>query len=573
MPVRPRTRAPRPTLRFLALLLLWLLAPAAWAEEPAPFVSPLAPLDTTSPRATYNSIIAQSGVIDAVLGAYRAAPSLASQRALRAELGRVESLFDLSQTAPAARPQVASDSFAFLKDILVRLPPFPPDALPAGPDAPARVRLPGTEIEIVRVGDPSGPTVFLVSADSVARLASFHRRIADYPPLRPTPFPSWHDEQLRFTGPLVPGFLVDAIPGPLQVIVFGTPLWKITASMGLGGLAAAAGFVCWYAARARARKAGKLGATLWRLTVPVGLGLLAFLANVYLRGQINLTGAFATGTLAVLLALVYFCLAWALRQICAIVTEALIASPAIAEYTYDAHLVRLIGRVIGLLGAAGVLVYGANEIGLPLLSIVAGLGVGGFAMALASQSTVENLFGGVSLFADKPFRVGDFIIYSGGSGEVESIGPRSTRIRALDGMLITVPNADLAKMQVTNKTTRNATLFRHIIQLRRETPPARIVWFDAQLAAYLQGHDRIDQVELPPRVRLVGFGDSSLDIEVRADVLETDEDAYFAIQEELLLTILHLLHQGDLALALPSQIAYEAKVSDLRAPGFVSPDR
>ncbi|MFO1105863.1 MAG: mechanosensitive ion channel family protein [Amaricoccus sp.] len=557
-----------PVLRALALLLVWMLAPAAWAEGAEPFVSPLAPLDTSNPRATYESLIAQSQAIDAALTAYRAAPSLAGQRELDAELGRVESLFDLSQTAPAARPQVASDSFGLLKDILIRLPPFQPDALPGGPDAPSWVRLPGTEIEIVRVGDGSGPGIFRISADSVARLAGFHQRIASYPTLRPSPFPSWHREQLLLTGPLVPGFLASGIPAPLQVIVLGTPLWKIAASLVLGTLAAGAALLWGRSAAARARQSGKLGAALWRLTIPVGLGLLVRLLDLYLRSQVNLTGAFATGMLALLLALGYLCLAWAVRVVCTMVTEVLIASPAIVEYSYDAHLLRLIGRVAGLLGAAAVLVFGANEIGLPLLGIVTGLGVGGFALALAAQSTVENLFGGVSLFADKPFRVGDFIIFSGGAGEVESIGPRSTRIRALDGMLITVPNADLAKMQVTNKTTRNATLFRHVVQLRRETAPERLVWFDAELTAYLRDHAKVDQVELPPRVRLVGFGDSSLDVEVRADVLESDEDAYFAVQEELLLTILHLLHQGGLALALPSQIAYEAN-----EPGLVSADR
>lgn len=550
------------------LIPLLLAAPQVLAETPAPFISPLAPLDTSSPRATYQSVVSQSEAIDAALRAYHADPTLAGQRALRTELGRTESLFDLSQVAPAARPQVASDSFAFLKDILIRLPPFPPGALSSEPDGPARMRLPGTEIEIVRVDDRG----FLFSADTVARLSDFHRRIVDYPPLRPTPFPSWHREQLLFTGPLVPGFLAGA-PAPFSPILLGTPLWKILVTLALG-IVVLAGGIGWgrFAARA-ARQASKLRAPIWRLTIPVGAGLLLWLAGSYLRDQVNLTGGFAVGALTLTLALLYGFGAWALRLVCAIVTEALVASPIIAEYSYDAHLVRLLGRVLGLLGAASVLIYGANEIGVPLLGLVAGIGVGGFALALAAQSTVENLFGGVSIFADKPFRVGDFIIYSGGSGEVEAIGPRSTRIRALDGMLITVPNADLAKMQVTNKTIRNATLFRHVVQLRRETLPERIVWFTTELTRYLQGHPKVDQVELPPRVRLVGFGDSSLDIEVRADVLEQDEDRYFAIQEQLLLTILGLLRQGDIALALPSQIAYEANVSDLKAPGLVSPDR
>ena len=98
------------------------------------------------------------------------------------------------------------------------------------------------------------------------------------------------------------------------------------------------------------------------------------------------------------------------------------------------------------------------------------------ALALAAQSTVENLFGGVSLFADRPFRIGDYIQYGASSGTVEAIGPRSARIRGLDGTLATVPNSDLAKMHIVNFSLRNKCLFRHVLGLRYETSigPVRI---------------------------------------------------------------------------------------------------
>lgn len=104
-------------------------------------------------------------------------------------------------------------------------------------------------------------------------------------------------------------------------------------------------------------------------------------------------------------------------------------------------MLRLVARVVGVLVSVAILLWAANEIAIPAAGMLAGLGVGGFALALAAQSTVENLFGGVSIFADRPFRVGDFIHYGDSDGIVEMIGPRSTRIRGLDGTLTTVPIA------------------------------------------------------------------------------------------------------------------------------------
>jgi len=97
----------------------------------------------------------------------------------------------------------------------------------------------------------------------------------------------------------------------------------------------------------------------------------------------------------------------------------------------------------------------------PTLGLLAGISIGGVALALAAQSTVENLLGGFTIFADRPFRVGDEIRFGGKAGRVEAIGPRSTRIRDADGSLTTVPNANISKDQLTNVSARSSSLFRH----------------------------------------------------------------------------------------------------------------
>lgn len=538
---------------LLCALALVLPLPAP-AQQPPAFVSPLEPLDTSSPRATYDALLRLGAELDAAFTAYRAGPSFAGQRAIRGVLARADGLFDLSATPPASRSEVGSASFGYLKDILMRMPPVDPATLPADPaTAPARTRLPGTEIAIVRIAEGPDAGAFLFSADTVARLPDFHRRMIDLPILQPGPYDSWREEQVRFTGPFVPGALVRAMPEALEVPLLDTPLWKVVATGLVFGLAA------WLAGRwggfrrRRAAAARAIPAQLWHLTMPAVVAALVLAARGYAVGQIGLSGRFFQITQIGALVVVIVAAAWMLRSVVVVLAEIAVVSPGFRKEGYDGHLVRMVARVLGLVAAAAVIVYGANELGVPLLGLVAGVGVGGLALALAAQSTVENIFGGVSIFADRPFRVGDFIIFAGGAGYVESIGPRSTRIRADDGMEITVPNADLAKMQVTNKTRRDATLFEHVISFTYDATPAQLADFAQRTLAAIETYPVDHEAPVPPRVRLVGLGDSSIDVQVHAELRARNEDDFYRLQELLLLEAMAIAADVGLALAFPTR--------------------
>jgi len=241
------------------------------------------------------------------------------------------------------------------------------------------------------------------------------------------------------------------------------------------------------------------------------------------------------------------------------VAEAIIASPSIPDNSFDAHLLRLLARLGGFFAAGAILVYGANDIGIPALGLVAGLGVGGIALALASQSTVENLFGGFSIFADRPFRVGDLISYGENSGVVEAVGARSSRIRAPDGTLTTVPNGDLAKIHITNFSRRDKCLFLHTLGLRYETSPAQFGWLLDALRRLLTDHPMVEQARGLPRVVLTGFGACSIDIELRAYVLTSDYNTFLKVQEDLIFEIMRTVEAAGTGFAFPSQTAYLAR--------------
>ncbi|HEX2165356.1 MAG TPA: mechanosensitive ion channel family protein, partial [Thermoanaerobaculia bacterium] len=214
------------------------------------------------------------------------------------------------------------------------------------------------------------------------------------------------------------------------------------------------------------------------------------------------------------------------------------------------------------LAALGVLAVLQN-VGVNVTALVAGLGVGGLAIALAAQKTVENLFGGMTLVVDQPVRVGDFCRFGTQTGTVEAIGLRSTRIRTLDRTLITVPNAEFSELQLETFAARDRIRLLHKLGLRYETTPDQLRCVLAELRRLLDEHPRV--LPEPSRVRFVGLGASSLDLEMYAYVDTDDFNDYLAVQEELLLSTMEIVHAAGSDFAFPSQTLYLGRDAGLDA--------
>jgi MscS family membrane protein len=189
-------------------------------------------------------------------------------------------------------------------------------------------------------------------------------------------------------------------------------------------------------------------------------------------------------------------------------------------------------------------------------TILAGLGIGGIAVALASQKTIENLFGSVAVISDHPVHVGDFCKVGNQVGTVEDIGLRSTRIRTLDRTLVTIPNGEFSAMTLENFSRRDKMWLHHTLNLRRDTTPRQVRAVLESIRAILTQDSRVEIGSVP--VRFVGVGAYSLDLEVFAYVLTGDGDQFLQIQQELLLKTLDAVAAAGTALALPTQasVAY-----------------
>lgn len=182
-------------------------------------------------------------------------------------------------------------------------------------------------------------------------------------------------------------------------------------------------------------------------------------------------------------------------------------------------------------------------------AILAGVGVGGLAVALAAQKTIENLFGGISVISDRPVLVGDFCQFGGQVGTVEDIGLRSTRIRTLDRTLVTIPNSSFSSMTLENYSRRDKMWFHPTLHLRRDSTGEQVRDMIDAVTRILRVHTMIEIGDVP--LRFTKIGDSSLALEVFAYVKTPNFDDYLKVQSELLLDILRAADEHGVGFAIP----------------------
>jgi len=195
-----------------------------------------------------------------------------------------------------------------------------------------------------------------------------------------------------------------------------------------------------------------------------------------------------------------------------------------------------------------------NELGFQVASLLAGLGIGGIALALAAQKTVENLFGSVAIGVDQPFRVGDFVRIEDVVGTVEAIGMRSTRIRTLDRTVVSFPNGKLADLKAETFAARDRLRLFVNLGLAYGTTAAQLRAILAGVEGALRGHPRIwpDGIS----VRFTEVRESSLNVEVMAWFQITDWNAFTAERQELLLRFLEVVEAAGTTLAYPTRTVH-----------------
>lgn len=507
----------RHILMLLLLFVATLLAAQghALAEDKR---HPLEPLDTSSPRATLSSFLAD---VDEVWQVYRDqywhSPSAELNTRINQIAARALRTLDLSQVAPSARVEAGYDAGTFLYETLnrIELPPLddiPDAAFFAESEGPAQWTIPHTDISIARVAEGPRKGEFLFSAATVDRAREFYLKTRDLPYRRDVPIENSDKLRQVLPGHWIAMTSIDRLPAWMKTVVLDHALWKWLAFLVMV-IVAVALIVAVHRLTRQGILETSLSGYLHRLAVPLSVVLIVPAFAYLTTEQINLIGTASKAVLLTTQTIKYLIATWVAWLGALLVAELVILSPRIEEDSLNAQLLRLTARIAGIVLGLVIIFYGASQIGIPLVGVLAGVGVGGLAIALAAQDSLKNLLGSLMIFMDRPYQPGERIVVENHDGFVEHIGLRSTKIQMLDGAITSIPNERMASLDIENIGRRNFIRRQTNITITYATPPDKIEKAVDIIKDILHEHEGM-RAELPPRVFFNEFNPDSLNIQL-----------------------------------------------------------
>lgn len=228
----------------------------------------------------------------------------------------------------------------------------------------------------------------------------------------------------------------------------------------------------------------------------------------------------------------------------------------------DNTLVPTLRKALKVFTGVVVFVVVVQNLGYSVSGLLGALGVGGLAVALAAKDTLANLFGGVTILVDRPFRPGDWITLASADGTVEEIGLRSTRIRTFAKTLVSIPNSTLANATVENHSLMPRRRIKFTVGVTYATRPAQMRELVRRIEDHLRGDPDIHQEFL--MVKFTQFGPSSLDVLVYCFTVTTDWVAHLQARQDVQLAVMDMVEEMGLEIAFPTQTVH--LVEDEQAP-------
>ncbi len=224
------------------------------------------------------------------------------------------------------------------------------------------------------------------------------------------------------------------------------------------------------------------------------------------------------------------------------------------DTTMDDQLIPLLKKLIKfVIGTFGI-IFILGNIGVDVTALLAGVSIGGLAVALAAQDTVKNLIGSLTIFVDQPFKIGEFIVTDKVTGSVEEVGIRSTRIRALDGATVSIPNGELANLTVTNHSIRTYRRYSTDLTVSYDTTPEKMEQFVADVKEIINTHPKTRTQSTI--VHFYEMGDSALKIFVAIISELTDYGEWLLARQEIFLAIMRKAEELGISFAFPSSSIY-----------------
>ena len=562
-------------LPIVLLGLILLLLQTSLTASPL-IERPLAPPDTSSPQGTLRSFVENANESHQLLmKAYEQYlqesgpfPSQSVREQVKqAEIffNRAERCLNLSKIPPRLKQDVGMEGTLMLKAIFDRitLPTYAeiPDAEAVTADKElTKWTVPDTEIDIVKVeeGDEAGE--FLFSPETVARLKEFYTNVQELP-YKPGANGGFYQFYIATPGRLLPVKWLQGLPSWLDTVYWDQTLWQwISLSISL----LIAFWIPYQSLRWNWRRAANLDPPqrTWETLLPPLIAIASLATATYFLDEgINITGQVLVIMLIVLRSPFWLFVALTTFLLGNAVSESIIASPRINPQSLDASMIRTVSRLLSLTIGITILILGLERVGITLVPILAGLGIGGLALALAARPTLENVIAGLILLTDRAVKVGEYCRFGEQEGVIQEIGLRSTRILALNGDLISLPNSQFSELELTNKSRRDRILLRQTVGLRYETTSEQLRYVLAKLREMILAHPKL--LEQKARVRFDQYGDYSLNVEIFVYVDTGDWHEFKGIQEDVLLRVKDIVEAAGTGFAFPSQTTYLSQDSGL----------
>ena len=527
---------------------------------------PLAPPDLSSPRAALKNFIA---LMDGAYARWTSEAGSDEDRIERAAIGRIaHRFFDLDDVAPSVRKNVGREAAVYMKEVLdrIELPPWEqiPDeaAVAAVPGGMNRWVIPQTEITLVRLKDGLREGQWVFSDETDERVPQFYDLVKQLP-YKAGASAGLYELFVAEPGPMIPRALIRALPKWMHARYGGQAVWQWVA-LALTLVVTAALMMAIYRFNDRWSNSAHGVAYYAVAVLPIFAVILPQTATEFLSDQVFITGRlfemfdFALDLVS-LAALVIVIIAVTNR-----IAAALMSLPWSKERRLTAQLAQLCVRAVGIAGALIAVFEGGRYLGVPLTTLVAGVSVSGLTVALAAQDTLKNLFGSLMILLDRPFQVGDSIRIKGHEGKVESVGLRSTRIRDVDGNVISISNEEMARLDSKNLSRGTRLRRREVLRLRANSAPQKVRDLAEFIRAILRERDGTDPNQ-PPTVQ-VGLGDEAVTVTYAYQFASSDAAAFAAFNEMVTLEILERLQRDRLELAAAPSSHGEQPVHPPRPP-------
>jgi MscS family membrane protein len=357
--------------------------------------------------------------------------------------------------------------------------------------------------------------------------------------------------------------LARSFPAPLKAYVAGVQVWQILGVLFLILTSLVVQrLVMWVLATHIRRLVQHIGTgwvskTVRHIDRPVGTLAMAAIVRLGIPA-LGFPVGVARVALAAAAVLVAISLVWLAYRFIDVLTDWLEAKAAATSTKLDDQLVPLVGRTLKIFVAAIGVIFVLQNFSVDVGSLIAGLGLGGLAFALAAKDTIANFFGSLTIFVDKPFQIGDWVKIGVAEGTVEEVGFRTTRIRTFHNSLLTVPNSNLAATTVDNMGARRYRRYKTTLGLTYDTPPEKVQAFlEAVRAAILELPGMRKDFFL---VELDDYGDFALKVLLYCFMDVPDWAAELRTRTELNLEILRIARRVGVSFAFPTQTLHVASV-------------